>query len=241
MTEAGPDRPTHNPDFVPRYQHWYISDATLYVVHSHPPPPPAPIIMLRKKTHPDEEAPHYQSLHDEVGGSTSPSASSSSPWSYFESIPKRYIMCLLIFFSNILCYADRTNIGIAVLHMGLANSSDQGEVLAGFFYGYITTQFLGGMLANRYGGKAVLFTGVCIWVICDGLTVPAAASHMLWVLILARVGMGIGEGVNFPADHQLLSAWFVKQERTAFLTFTSSGVGQTRDTYILYRRRTEET
>ena len=151
----------------------------------------------------------------------SPSPSSSNP---FHRIPKRYLMCGLILASNILCYADRTNISIAVLpgNIPLRDEFQTGQVLAGFFYGYIVTQFMGGVLANRYGGKPVLLVGVLLWVLCDALTVPA--SRLFPLLMLARVGMGLGEGVNFPADHAMIAAWFVQQERSGFLGLISAGV-----------------
>ena len=158
-----------------------------------------------------------------LSSSSTPSSSplSSNP---FQRIPKRYIMCALILLSNILCYADRTNISIAVLpgNIPLKDEFQTGQVLAGFFYGYIVTQFPGGILANRYGGKPVLLVGVLLWVLCDALTVPAASVFPL--LMLARVGMGLGEGVNFPADHAMIAAWFVQQERSGFLGLISAGV-----------------
>ena len=39
------------------------------------------------------------------------------------------------------------------------NSVQQGFVLAGFFYGSICTQLLGGILAELYGGKWVIGLG----------------------------------------------------------------------------------
>ena len=148
----------------------------------------------------------------------------AGPLSFFQRIPKRYVMCVLILLSNILCYADRTNISIAVLpgNIPLASDTDRGQVLASFFYGYICTQLLGGILSIRYGGKPVLLVGVLIWIICDGLTVPASTYFPL--LLVARIGMGLGEGVNFPADHAMVAAWFVEQERSAFLAVISAGV-----------------
>lgn len=39
------------------------------------------------------------------------------------------------------------------------NKAQQGIILASFFFGYIATPILGGILSDRYGGKAVLATG----------------------------------------------------------------------------------
>lgn len=46
-------------------------------------------------------------------------------------LPQRLVFVLLCLFSNIICYADRTNIGIAVLHFGLSDSHKGGQ-LQGF-------------------------------------------------------------------------------------------------------------
>jgi hypothetical protein len=60
----------------------------------------------------------------------------------------RHKLVLLCGASSFICYADRVNISVAILHMGLSNLA-AGAVLASFFYGYFTTQILGGILANR--------------------------------------------------------------------------------------------
>ena len=173
-----------------------------------------------------DDGPPYTDSYTAIKEQPSSASSTSPPrpTSLFQRIPKRYIMCVLILLSNILCYADRTNISIAVLpgNIPLADNTDKGQVLASFFYGYVCTQLLGGLLSVRFGGKPVLIVGVCLWVICDGLTVPASSVFPL--LLMARIGMGLGEGVNFPADHAMVAAWFVEQERSAFLTIVSAGV-----------------
>ena len=68
----------------------------------------------------------YLALKDVHPTSPSPTPSSNP----FHLIPKRYIMCGLIFLSNILCYADRTNISIAVLpgNIPLKNEFETGQV-----------------------------------------------------------------------------------------------------------------
>ena len=39
----------------------------------------------------------------------------------------------------------------------------QGFVLSAFFFGYILTQVLGGVLADRHGGDRVLYLSACVW------------------------------------------------------------------------------
>ena len=65
-------------------------------------------------------------------------------------------------------------------------------------------QVLGGVWADRFGGKRVLGLGVLWWSLATVLT-PIAAQVSLPVLLAARACMGIGEGVAMPAMNNLLS------------------------------------
>ena len=72
--------------------------------------------------------------------------------------------------------------------------------------GYLLTQVLGGVWADRLGGKLVLGFGVAWWSLATALT-PLAASLGLPALLFARACMGIGEGVAMPAMNNLLSRY----------------------------------
>ncbi len=79
----------------------------------------------------------------------------------------------------------------------------QGVILSAFFGGYAATQVLGGTLADKYGGKRVLATGVALWSLFTFLT-PQAASGGAATLLAARVMLGVGEGIAFPSIHSLI-------------------------------------
>ncbi len=66
------------------------------------------------------------------------------------------------------------------------------------------TQVLGGVWADKFGGKKVLGFGVVWWSIATAFT-PIAAKLGLPALLLARACMGVGEGVAMPAMNNLLS------------------------------------
>jgi ACS family sodium-dependent inorganic phosphate cotransporter len=70
--------------------------------------------------------------------------------------------------------------------------------------GYLLTQVLGGVWADKFGGKRVLSFGVIWWSMATALT-PLAASLGLPVLLVMRACMGVGEGVAMPAMNNLLS------------------------------------
>ena len=57
---------------------------------------------------------------------------------------------------------DRSNIAVAIVYMAKEfkwSSTTQGLILSSFFVGYLTTQVVGGVLADKFGGKGVLGVG----------------------------------------------------------------------------------
>ncbi len=140
--------------------------------------------------------------------------------------PYRFRLISLSTLAVFICYIDRINISVAAVEiqdqLGWDNTQ-LGLVLSSFFIGYIFTQYLGGFLADRYGGKKVLGYGVLFWSLFTILT-PAAAHHSFFLLLFTRVLLGLGEGVTFPALHSLYARWVPYQERTRAIAFTNSGI-----------------
>ena len=89
--------------------------------------------------------------------------------------------------------------------------------------GYLLTQVVGGIAADRLGGKVVLGLGVVWWSIATVLT-PIAAQTSLPVLLGMRALMGIGEGVAMPAMNNMLSRWVPAGERSRSLALVYSGM-----------------
>jgi MFS family permease len=141
-------------------------------------------------------------------------------------VPRRYVMAALCVLVNLICYADRTNIAVAILYFPPSSSTMDsatraGLVLSAFYYGYLCTQILASTLAGRLGAKPVLMTGVLVWTLCDLSTVQTATVFPL--LLASRIGMGLGSGVNFPSLHAIAASWFPKAERSRLLAIVSSG------------------
>ncbi|KAF9967966.1 hypothetical protein BGZ73_000300 [Actinomortierella ambigua] len=99
--------------------------------------------------------------------------------------------------------------------------SEQGLVLSAFFFGYIMTQIAGGALADRFGGKSVLAVGAAAWTLLTLLT-PLAAKWGLGWLVALRIGLGLGEGVSFPAVHSMLGKWIPSCERSKAVAFVTA-------------------
>jgi len=121
---------------------------------------------------------------------------------------------------------DRVNMSISILPMAEEfgwDSQLKGIVQSSFFWGYLLTQILGGIWADKFGGKRVLGFGVIWWSLATAIT-PVAAHMGFPVLLTARACMGIGEGVAMPAMNNLLSKWVPVQERSRSLAFVYSGM-----------------
>ncbi|KAH9504374.1 hypothetical protein Btru_063441 [Bulinus truncatus] len=109
-------------------------------------------------------------------------------------------------------------------HMGEFDwdKSQTSLLLSSFFYGYITTQVIGGWLSGRFGGRRVLGIGVGITAFCN-LLVPVAARWDFRAMLALRIIMGISEGAAFPSMHSLWGRWAPPLERTRLSSFTYAG------------------
>jgi ACS family hexuronate transporter-like MFS transporter len=125
----------------------------------------------------------------------------------------RWTICALLLFSTTINYMDRQVIGLlkptlmGELHW---SESDFGDIVATFslFYafGYIGV----GRLVDRIGVRLGLSASVAIWSLFTCL--HAAMSSVLGFKV-ARAGLGISEGGNFPSSIKTVSEWFPAKER----------------------------
>jgi ACS family sodium-dependent inorganic phosphate cotransporter len=139
---------------------------------------------------------------------------------------RRYTIVAMCFVAFMLCNMDRVNMSIAILPMAESfswSSATIGLVQSSFFWGYLLTQVVGGVWADRYGGKVVLGFGVIWWSLATVMT-PMAAAMGLPALLVARACMGIGEGVAMPAMNSMLSKWIPVKERSRSLALVYSGM-----------------
>jgi len=143
--------------------------------------------------------------------------------------PQRTTLIALCFAAVFICYVDRVNISLAIAPMASEFGWDRttrGWVMSSFFFGYLLTQVPGGALAGRFGGKHILAGGVLLWSLFTALTPPAAFSGF-FILIGARVLMGMGEGVTFPSIYALFSRWVPasRRSRAVGLVFSAIPLG----------------
>jgi len=140
--------------------------------------------------------------------------------------PRRHVVVGFISLGCIIAYTDRVSISVAAIamkeHFGWSQT-EKGFVLSAFFIGYLVFMFLAGLISARFGGKRVLGCSVAAWSIFTLLT-PFAATLSLGALLVARIGMGMGEAAMFPASFELFGRWAPPLERARAVAWLFSGV-----------------
>jgi MFS transporter, ACS family, glucarate transporter len=145
-------------------------------------------------------------------------------------VPVRFLLVFWLFVLSTVAFLDRTNISIAGVGLGQEYGLSKvqlGWVFSAFLIGYAGFQIPGGWLAVRMGPRNVLTLGVLWWGVFTALTaiVSPHANHALFVLILVRLGLGIGESVVYPAANQFVARWVPVQERGKANGWIFAGVG----------------
>ncbi len=145
-------------------------------------------------------------------------------------VAKRYTMMTWLLVALLLCYIDRVLMSLAAIEMQKEfgwSDSDKGLVLSSFFAGYLITQILGGIVANRYGGRTTFLIAVVLWSAFTALT-PSAAYWSFGAVVFARFMLGFGEGAAYPAAYNLIHGWMRFTERSRSIgLMTAAGAGGT--------------
>ncbi|CAG9766459.1 unnamed protein product [Ceutorhynchus assimilis] len=180
-------------------------------------------------------------MNGEIATSEADSLHKNLPSKWLIWKHRRYIVALMAFLGFFNVYALRVNLSIAivsmtsdrfetsdngtVINMGPEfswNNEIQGYILSSFFYGYITTQLLGGYFANKYGGKVIFGTGIAVTGALTFIT-PWVVTANAYSLIAVRIIEGIFEGVTYPSLHAIWSEWAPPLERTGLSMLASAG------------------
>ncbi|XP_078681079.1 sialin-like isoform X2 [Branchiostoma floridae x Branchiostoma belcheri] len=102
------------------------------------------------------------------------------------------------------------------------SESVKGVLLGAYFYGYIITQVMGGVLERKFGGKIVYGTGMFVAAALNVLS-PVASRASPWAMFAVRFSMGLVSGVLFPSFYGLWGRWAPATERTKLLAFCYIG------------------
>ena len=120
---------------------------------------------------------------------------------------------LLLALSVFINYLDRGNLSTAapLLKNEFQLSATQlGVLLSSFFWTYSFFLPLSGWLVDRLDVKWVLAGGFILW---SAATAATGAVHAFGTLLLARLALGAGESVSYPACSTILSRYFPEHKR----------------------------
>jgi ACS family hexuronate transporter-like MFS transporter len=135
----------------------------------------------------------------------------------------RWVICGLLFFATTINYIDRQILSLIKpildeqLHwtdsqFGLVNSAFQGA--------YGVSLLIFGWLVDRFGTKIGYAVSIAAWSV---MAMAHALVGSVGGFIAARVGLGLGEGGNFPSAIKAVALWFPIKERALATSIFNSG------------------
>ena len=145
-------------------------------------------------------------------------------------IPIRAVLVSWLFLLSAIAFLDRTNLTVAGLQISREYRLDNvrlGWLLSSFLVGYAGSQVLAGWIAVRLGPRRALTLGVLWWGVFTLATaaVPANMHGALWVLIVIRLALGVGEAIIYPTSNQFVARWIPVVERGRVNGVIFAGVG----------------
>ena len=120
---------------------------------------------------------------------------------------RRYWIYFLLFLLNTISYTDRVNMSLA----GHAIATDfqltpvaLGYLFSSFLWAYVLVMLIGGWLIDRIGMHRVSAICATIWSIAQICT---GAAGSFGIMLLARLGLGVGEAPVSPIPYRGVRDW----------------------------------
>lgn len=136
----------------------------------------------------------------------------------------RWWLVFLLFLGTFINALDRASLSTAAPYMIKELHMDPGMmgiVLSAFFWSYLVMNIPTGSLSDKYGAKTVLGWCAVLWSVCSALTGMARDfSHV----IMARIGVGVGEAASFPVNAKVVNNNFPSEERGTAIGWYTAGL-----------------
>jgi len=140
------------------------------------------------------------------------------------STTRRYYLLVLLALLNVLLVLDKIVLSVLIepirAEFGLSDSQ------LGALMGLVYAVFMGtaglplGVLADRKNRRNLAAICVAAW---SAMTMACAMAQNLWHLILARIGVGIGEAGGGPAAVSMIADTFEPRRRATAMSVFASG------------------
>src|SRR5208337_1637928 len=126
---------------------------------------------------------------------------------------RRYWIYWLLFALAVIAYIDRISISVGAKFIsqefGLS-PVEMGYLFSAFFWSYLICLVPVGMVADRWGVRRTIGFCIALWSI---MTAAAGVVSNMPLLLLSRLGLGVGESAVFPAGNRGLREWSPAKER----------------------------
>ncbi|RZN17964.1 MFS transporter [Bradyrhizobium sp. Leo121] len=139
------------------------------------------------------------------------------------ALQKRYLVYIGLFVLMFINYLDRVNLSVAAKSIsetyGLT-PIDMGYIFSAFLWTYLICLIPMGLLADRYGGRAVIYTTLGLWSLA-GIWTGLATTYSS--LFASRLVLGVGESASYPAGGKIIREWAPEGERGIASAFLNCG------------------
>lgn len=141
------------------------------------------------------------------------------------SRPYRIYVLVLLTAVYTFNFIDRQIIGILspFIKADLGLADWQLGLLKGFAFAvlYTTLGIPIARLADRYNRVTIISIALAVW---SGFTAISGAASNFVQLLIARIGVGVGEAGGSPPSHSLISDYYPKEKRAGALAFFAMGI-----------------
>jgi len=131
----------------------------------------------------------------------------------------RWQIPLALLVSVLISYLDRNNLSFALPKIAAEygwtaqETGKYGMILfLAFFFSYGLANLCFSPLGEKFGPRQSITVAVIFFSIFTML--GAAVGHLFWLFVATRIFLGLGEGVHFPMNSQIIKNWFPVQERS---------------------------
>jgi MFS family permease len=136
---------------------------------------------------------------------------------------RRLRIYFLLFLLSVVAYIDRISISIGAKPLAQEfhlSPIAMGYVFSSFFWTYAICLIPIGIVADRWGARKTIGICIALWSV---MTAAASVASNLTILLLTRLGLGVGESAVFPAGGRVLREWTPAGERGLASTLFVAG------------------
>lgn len=154
---------------------------------------------------------------------TSPTPTAALKPAGHKASKARYAVALMLFFTVVINYMDRSNLSVAVPliseEFGL-DTAQQGLLLSAFGWTYAAMQLPGGWLVDKVQPRLLYPICLVLWSVA---TIFMGMAGSFVALIVLRLAVGGFEAPAYPINNKVVTAWFPERERASAIGFYTSG------------------